>query len=91
MKHRLLPIVFTAQCFILSLPSLGATLNEQVASAAYVDNRVNEMESRTVNKDEFKTFSDELPNRFVGTTENQTISGVKTYTSSPIVPTPPLP
>lgn len=62
-----------------------------VASATYVDERVNAVEAQAATKDEIKALSESMPEHFVTTSSAQQISGTKTYTSSPIIPTPPLP
>ncbi len=76
---------------ILWCPVTDAAADVSIATANYVENRAAVIEARTVSKEELKTFSDQLPQRVVTKTDNQEISGTKTYTSSPIVPTPPLP
>lgn len=62
-----------------------------IASTTYVDERVNTVEVQAATKNELKTLSESMPERFVTTTNDQQISGTKTYATSPIIPTPPLP
>lgn len=85
-------LLFFSVFALMLCPAVAADTGEgRIASAEYVDDRIADVEKKVVNNEEFKTFSDNLPQRFVSTTGDQEISGNKTYTSSPIVPTPPLP
>ena len=102
MNYRIL--LFFSVFALMLCPAVAADTGEgRIASAEYVDDRIADVEEKVVTSNvgysplfmclvlQFKTFSDNLPQRFVSTTGDQEISGNKTYTSSPIVPTPPLP
>ncbi|MDE6478049.1 MAG: hypothetical protein K2L95_02535 [Alphaproteobacteria bacterium] len=91
MKHILLPVFCAFLCLMPWRQSLADTADSRLASATYVDNRIAAAEERVVSKEELNTFSGQLPEQFVTTSSPQEISGTKTYTQSPIVPTPPLP
>ncbi len=91
MKHIFLLICFFMSCVTLNRAAFADGADGSIATAKYVDGRIADLNSQVVKNDELKTFSDKLPERFVTTSESQQISGTKTYTTSPIVPTPPLP
>lgn len=90
-KSTPLLIFFAVLCSGLLRPVLADPADSRVASTSYVNAQIADSQSRVVSKEELNTFSGQLPEQFVTTSSPQEISGTKTYTQSPIVPTPPLP
>ena len=90
-KSTPLLIFFAVLCSGLLRPVLADPADSRVASTSYVNAQIADSQSRVVSQDELNTFSDALPQRLVTTSTNQEVAGTKTFTSSPIVPTPPLP